>query len=314
MNFVQLQYFVKAAQCLSFTEAARQLYVTQPTLSNGITKLEGSLGAKLFIRDKHSVRLTPAGEVLFGHAVQILDLCSQAANDVQRSVLSKQGLIRMGVMGDLLTLFYSDMILPFTREHKDTSIVVEQEFADVIDRNLYADNLDIILTREESISLQTNQVLDTYLIREDYFYLAVSKDHPYAHLTEVDDLSVFAKDNFIMLDPTRAGSLDERVLQMCLRRGLNPNISYSQLMDAVLVQVACGTGIAIVPGYNTYLTATPNISLIRLLPEEDTANHIILAWKKGNQSPSLKIFLEHVFRRYPLSSDGSGAFLQEGNH
>ena len=299
MNFVQLQYFVKAAQCLSFTEAARQLYVTQPTLSNGITKLEGTLGAKLFIRDKHSVRLTPAGEVLYSRALQILDLCQQAANDVQRSVHSAQGLIRMGVMGDLLTLFYSDMILPFIREHQDISITVDQGFADAIDRSLYIDNLDIILTREESISLQPDHLLETYPLKEDYFYLAVSKDHPYAHLKEVEDLSIFAKDNFIMLDPTRASSLNDRVLQMCLRRGLNPNISYSQLMDAVLVQVACGTGISIAPGINTYLASIPNISLIRLLPAEDTTNHIVLAWKKSNQSPSLKTFLNHVFQCYP---------------
>ena len=299
INFVQLQYFVKAAQCLSFTEAARQLYVTQPTLSNGITKLESSLGAKLFARDKHSVRLTAAGEVLYGHAVQILDLCQQATSDVQRSVFSTHNLIRLGVMGDLLSLFFNDMVLPFIRDNPHIRIRVDQAFAGTLDRNLYMDNMDIILTRGESIALGNFQDLNTYLIEKDNFYLAVSKDHPQAYLREIDDLSIFAKDNFIMLDPTRASSLNERVMQMCLRRGLSPNTSYSQLMDAVIVQVASGMGISMVPGINTYVDSTPNLSLIRLLPPDDTDNSIVIAWKKNNQSPSLKKFLDHIFQCYP---------------
>lgn len=299
MNFVQLQYFVRAAQCLSFTEAARQLYVTQPTLSNGITKLESSLEAKLFVRDKHTVRLTPAGEVLYSRAVQILDLCQRAVDDVQRSTLPTHDMIRLGVMGDLLSLFYGDMVLPFIRKNPDISVRISQMFADELDRCLYTDTADIILTRGESISMQDKGELCTHRIRKDRFYLALSSDHPCANMGQVEDLSIFCKDNFIMLDPTRAASLDDRVLQMCLRRGLNPNITYSQLMDAVMVQVASGMGISLVPGVNSFLAFTPNISLLRLLPEEDTHNDIILAWKKSNRSPALQCFLEHIFRCCP---------------
>lgn len=299
MNLVQLQYFVKAAQCRSFTEAARQLYVTQPSLSNGITKLESAMGAKLFKRERHAVRLTPAGQVLYDRAVQILELCQVAFNEVQQTILSTQNVIRLGIMGDLLSPFYGEMVLPFIRENRNITIRIDQGFADALDQNLLLDNVDVILTRNESISLQDAQELNTHMIRHDCFYLAVSQDHPLAGLEEVEDLSPFAQDNFIMLDPTRANSLNERVLQMCTRRGLNPNISYSQLMDAVLVQVASGMGITIAPGVNTHTASTPNISLIRLLPTEDTGNNIVVAWKKNNQNPSLKAFLAHIFSSYP---------------
>ena len=64
MNTTQIKYFLTAARTLNFTEAANQLYISQPALSKQITAIESELNMQLFIRSKKKVRLTPAGAVL----------------------------------------------------------------------------------------------------------------------------------------------------------------------------------------------------------------------------------------------------------
>ena len=64
MTTQQIHFFLEAARCLNFTEAARNLYVTQPTLSKQIALMESELGIQLFYRRGRTVSLTSAGLLL----------------------------------------------------------------------------------------------------------------------------------------------------------------------------------------------------------------------------------------------------------
>ena len=83
----KLRYFVAVADNLHFRKAAEQLHIAQPALSRSIGALERELGAQLFIRDKRSVTLTPAGRQLLDDARPLLvaadappaDACSAPA-------------------------------------------------------------------------------------------------------------------------------------------------------------------------------------------------------------------------------------------
>ncbi|MBG0565566.1 LysR family transcriptional regulator [Actinoplanes aureus] len=70
----ELRYFVTVAEHLHFTRAAEELFVSQPALSKQIRALEAQLRVRLFERDRHEVRLTPAGETLLPAARQLLDV------------------------------------------------------------------------------------------------------------------------------------------------------------------------------------------------------------------------------------------------
>lgn len=73
MELRQLKYFLMVAKTLSFSEAAKRLYITQGTLSQQIKQLEDELGFQLFSRTSHSVALTEAGEKLLPAAKQTVD-------------------------------------------------------------------------------------------------------------------------------------------------------------------------------------------------------------------------------------------------
>ena len=72
MELRQLKYFIKTAQTLNFSEAARSLYITQSTLSQQIKALEDELGCPLFERNSHNVSLTESGEIMVPLVKQIL--------------------------------------------------------------------------------------------------------------------------------------------------------------------------------------------------------------------------------------------------
>ena len=80
MELRQLRYFLKVAELLSFSEAAKNLFITQSTLSQQIKQLETELDTMLFERNSHEVSLTEAGEKLVRYAEKVVvdaDVCQQ---------------------------------------------------------------------------------------------------------------------------------------------------------------------------------------------------------------------------------------------
>ncbi len=73
MTLTQLRYVAKVAECGSITEAARQLYISQPSLSSAVRELEGELGIVIFNRSARGISLTPDGSEFLSYARQILE-------------------------------------------------------------------------------------------------------------------------------------------------------------------------------------------------------------------------------------------------
>jgi len=92
----EFEAFAAIADCGSFTEAARGLLLTQPTISLRISSLEKSLGTKLFDRSRSQTRLTPAGEALLPHALATLRKRSEAIEAVEELKEGKKGPLRVG--------------------------------------------------------------------------------------------------------------------------------------------------------------------------------------------------------------------------
>jgi DNA-binding transcriptional LysR family regulator len=91
-----LRYFLAVAEHLSFTRAARELFVTQPSLSRQIQRLESDLGAELFTRAGREIRLTRAGEDLVAAARRVLDDWELALRQVRGARAARERLLRVG--------------------------------------------------------------------------------------------------------------------------------------------------------------------------------------------------------------------------
>ncbi|MFI9580764.1 LysR family transcriptional regulator [Streptomyces sp. NPDC052236] len=93
-----LRYYVAVAEHLSFTRAAQELFLSQPSLSRQIQRLESDLGVRLFVRSggRQAVRLTAAGESLLPAAHRIVDDWRQAVREVRTSEAARKQLLRIG--------------------------------------------------------------------------------------------------------------------------------------------------------------------------------------------------------------------------
>lgn len=97
MNTTQLECFVEVANELSFSRAAQNLHLSQPTVSHQVSSLEDELGAQLLTRSTRSVRLTEEGHAFLGYAIEIVDLVERSRRQLARSRKRSATTLRVGV-------------------------------------------------------------------------------------------------------------------------------------------------------------------------------------------------------------------------
>ena len=98
MTLNQLKYFIAVARCLSFTEAARSLFMTQPALSRQIQAMEGELGTQLFVRDKKTLKLTPGGSALYNRLPEFLRTYDELVSEARNANRGYEGQLRVGIL------------------------------------------------------------------------------------------------------------------------------------------------------------------------------------------------------------------------
>lgn len=144
---VLLRTFVALAETRSFTRAAQQLQISQPTVSQQIRRLEAAAGRALVTRDSRSVELTDNGEALRGFAVEILAAHDAAAAYFDTSAMS--GRVRFGSADDLALTELPQILRDFRRLHPqiDLALTVGQSAALV--RRLRAGQFDLVYVKQE---------------------------------------------------------------------------------------------------------------------------------------------------------------------
>ena len=98
MTSLQIKYFLTAARCLNFTEAARQLYISQPALSQQIAAMEKELNMQLFVRSKGKVFLTPAAVILMHDLPKYEKMYETILKNAQYANEGRSGVLRIGFL------------------------------------------------------------------------------------------------------------------------------------------------------------------------------------------------------------------------
>lgn len=142
MTFVQLEYIVAVDTWRHFATAAGQCFVTQPTLSMQIQKLEEELGFKIFDRSKQPVVPTEAGLEVIEHARRVL----QERNNLLETVQLRKGVLtgelRIGIIPTLAPYLLPLFIQPFTKKYPSVRLVVHEMMTDLIITRLREGKID----------------------------------------------------------------------------------------------------------------------------------------------------------------------------
>lgn len=115
MELRVLNYFLAIAREENFTKAARQLHVTQPTLSRQIAQLEKELGVELFVRGKHNINLTEDGMILKRRAQEMLSLAEKTKRDFLHKDEALEGVLSIGSGEFLSTRYLTDCIAAYRK-------------------------------------------------------------------------------------------------------------------------------------------------------------------------------------------------------
>lgn len=176
MELRQLKYFVKLAETLNFSEAARALYVTQSTLSQQLKQLEQELGEPLFDRNSRSVALTEAGTELLPHArATLLDakLCIDRITDLKESLC---GTLNIGVtysFGPILT----ETLVEFMKQFPKVRLnIFYRPMAELMEL-LTARTVDFALAFRPTHSLPE---IKSHILFQNYLAAIVGEFHPLA--------------------------------------------------------------------------------------------------------------------------------------
>lgn len=193
-----IDYVIAVAECRSIHKAAEILYISQPSLSRYISKIEQQLGMALFERTVSGIEMTTAGEVYVYYAKQIKALRSTMQLELQRLTKEKEGRIRVGMTLNSISLVTSEVQRVFGKKYPDCIIEFETirsiEIAEAINTEVY----------NYIIGPQVDQNYYDYSeFRRDSMVLAVPLQYNFNHLAEEkEDFP------FLWLDLQTVGELD----------------------------------------------------------------------------------------------------------
>ena len=163
MELQQLKYFCSVVRYGSFTKAAEQEGIAQPTLSLQIRRLEKSVGSILFVRLARSVRLTHAGEIFYSHAKEILSRSKLAESQVRQLEEGIRGPLRIGVIPTVLPYMLAPHLPEFSTLYPEVDMILTEDVTTNLVDKLRAGDLDVIVV---SLPLRQPDLVCSELLSE----------------------------------------------------------------------------------------------------------------------------------------------------
>ena len=183
MELRQLKYFIKTAETLNFSEAARSLYITQSTLSQQVRTLEDELGCPLFHRDSHSVVLTEYGERMLPLARQTVidaDTCKSQIKDLQEVLTGTLNIGSTFSFGPIL----KESVKKFINEYPGIHLNVISRSMEELMEKLRRREVDLVMAFRPNVPFDD---IESRILFEDHLSGIMRKDHP---LSDRESLSV----------------------------------------------------------------------------------------------------------------------------
>ena len=199
MELQQLRYLVALSKTLNFSKAAEEMFISQPTLSQQIRKLEEELDVRLVERSTRNVAMTPIGLACVKLAQQAVDASDRMIEITQEEQRHGQHKLNIGVLAVYPQLNISSVIAEFQSLHLTETINLHFGWSiDLLDR-LLSKKSDIIITNldKDQLSKAELESLDIHTFLNDRLYLIVGQDHPLAQRQTVGLAEVLSQRLFL---------------------------------------------------------------------------------------------------------------------
>ena len=241
MELHQLRYFCAVADSGSFSRAAEQSHVSQPSLSQQILKLEDELGSKLFDRLGRSVRLTDLGKAFLPRARTVLRELEAARGDVFERKDAVGGPLAIGVIPTVAPYFLPQHLANFSRRYPEVRLSILEEITPVLLERLRGGLIDVAIL---ALPLRGHE-FETFPLLTERFYAVLPPKHKLARHAEIS-LKDLRAEPFVLLRDGHC--FRDAAVAACARARLHPQIVFeSGQFSSLLSMVGTGMGVSIVP-------------------------------------------------------------------
>ena len=290
MTFQQMKYFLTVADCLSFTAAAEQLYMTQPALGRQITALERELNMLLFQRSTKGIRLTPAGVYLkleWEKELERHNKCIEYASHISQGYT---GTLKVGLLDGIdISDSLTNGISEYERKYSDIHLYLKRYSFKVLREMLSAGELDLIITYYMDIF----QMKDVSYKNIQKFTpaFAIPIRNPLARREQLK-ASDLKNEEFLITGKDDASFGIERVVEACQRTGgFYPKLFLVETVGETILRLETGVRCALL---NMEMEIAKS-SKVRMLPIDDPENqdhYFSAVWLKHNKNKSLEHFID----------------------
>src|SRR5580765_4601014 len=283
MELHQLRYFCAVADTGSFSRAAEQSHVSQPSLSQQILKLEDELGARLFDRLGRSVRLTEVGKTFLPRARAVLRELEAARGDVVESKDSISGQVVVGVIPTVAPYFLPPVLAAFSKKYSESAVIVVEEITPLLLERLRTGSVDIAIL---ALPVRGHEFDSLPLLTEPLF-AALPKKHRLARRAAIS-LRDLRKEPFLLLRDGHC--FRENAVAACDRARVSPQVVFeSGQFSSLLGLVGSGMGISLVPAMA--VSRAPDLKFVRIADREATRTIGALTLRGRSLSRAHQAFL-----------------------
>lgn len=297
MNLRDLKYLVALAEHRHFGKAAAACFVSQPTLSTQIRKLEEELGLPLVERAPRKVMLTPAGLDAAARARVIVAEVEQMKEAARRSRDPEAGAVRLGIFPTLGPYLLPHVIPRIRERFPQLELLLVEEKSDVLLARLREGKLDAALLALPVLDDQ----LHTEFLFEEPFLLAVSAQHPLANRRQLDVQELSAQRLLLLED---GHCLRDQALEVCRLFGANEKSEFrATSLETLRQMVAADVGITLMPTLSVKppVPRSENIRLLDLVGDNPPSRRIAMAWRRSSAMNGFLAQLADQFKHLPAS-------------
>ena len=285
MTLTELRYIVTLAREQHFGQAASKCFVSQPTLSVGVKKLEDELGIPLFERTRNSVRVTPMGEKIVRQAQKVLEEAAavkQLANTGRDQLTTP---LRVGAIYTIGPYLFPHLVPQLAITTPKMPLYIEENFTAVLRRKLRMGELDAII-----IALPfTEPDVVTQPLYDEPFRVLLPGGHPWEKKNEIDP-SELTEEELLLLGEGHC--FRDQVLETCPALGNKKETGEetggieATSLETIRHMVASGMGISVLP--QSALVDShyaPNVLTTRPFSSPAPSRTVALAWRASFPRP-----------------------------
>lgn len=294
MNLRDLRYFVALAELKHFGRAAAACFVSQPTLSTQIRKLEEELGVSLVERAPRKVMLTPAGREIAERARRIVGDVEQLREAARRSQDPEAGTVRLGIFPTLGPYLLPHVVPGIHARFPRLELLLVEEKSDVLLARVRDGRLDAALL---ALPLHDDQLHAEFLFEEP-FLLAVPERHPLAKQSSLT-LKDLADQRLLLLEDGHC--LRDQALDVCQLAGSGEKTGFQATsLETLRQMVAANVGVTLLPtlAIKPPVARSDSIHLLRFA-DATPSRRIAMVWRRSSAMGDFLARLAAVFKALP---------------